>query len=214
MKKTNARKPAVARAEADRAGPINLRIIGGEFRGRKLKYSGDPRTRPMKDRVREAVFNLVRGHVAGRIAIDLFAGTGALGLEALSRGAARALFLERHFPTARIIRENAATLGVTDRVEILSVDTLAWSRRVPAEDGSPWLVFCSPPFDLYVERPAELLALIERLMAEAPPESAVVVESDQRFELATLPHAAEWDVRSYPPAVVGVWYKPAETNAD
>ncbi len=63
--------------------PTVLRIIGGVHRGRKLEYSGDPRTRPMKDRVREAVFNLLGPDVAGKYVIDLFAGTGALGLEAL-----------------------------------------------------------------------------------------------------------------------------------
>src|SRR5271154_4383856 len=93
---------------ADVAG---LRIIGGRFRGRKLEYSGDPRTRPMKDRVREALFNLLSTAVKGKVAIDLFAGTGALGLEALSRGAARAVFIERHRPTAQTIGRNAAALG-------------------------------------------------------------------------------------------------------
>ena len=78
-----------------------MRIIGGKFRGRKLEYSGDLRTRPMKDRVREALFNLLGNAVEGKIAIDLFAGTGALGLEALSRGASRAVFIERHRPTAQ-----------------------------------------------------------------------------------------------------------------
>src|SRR5687767_11185885 len=87
-----------------------LRIIGGRFRGRLLAYSGDERTRPMKDRVREAVFNLVGPDVKEKLAIDLFAGTGALGLEALSRGAAEAVLLERHFPTAAVIGQNAVTL--------------------------------------------------------------------------------------------------------
>src|ERR1041384_3149877 len=86
-----------------------LRIIGGDMRGRKIGYHGDPRTRPMKDRVREAVFNLVESD--GVYAIDLFAGTGALGLEAISRGASGALFIERHFPTARLVEQNAQQLG-------------------------------------------------------------------------------------------------------
>ena len=89
-----------------------LRIIGGKFSRRRLKYTGDPRTRPMKDRVREALFNLVGPSVIGSHAIDLFAGTGALGLEALSRGAARATFIERHYPTADTIKENIASLDV------------------------------------------------------------------------------------------------------
>src|SRR5262249_42961688 len=89
------------RAERDRSEAI-VRIIGGEYRGRKLQYSGDIRTRPMKDRVREALFNLIGPNVRGMHAIDLFAGTGALGLEAISRGAAGATFIERHYPTAEL----------------------------------------------------------------------------------------------------------------
>src|SRR5688572_20874387 len=108
--------------------PTKLRIIGGKHRGRLIEYSGDERTRPMKDRVREAVFNLVGPRVVGKLAIDLFAGTGALGLEALSRGAAKAIFLERHFPTAGIIRRNAATLGVADQCSVLPADTFIWAR--------------------------------------------------------------------------------------
>jgi len=92
--------------------PVGVRIIGGSFRGRKLEYSGDLRTRPMKDRVREALFNLLSNAVKGKVAIDLFAGTGALALEALSRGASRAVFIERHRPTAQAILRNSATLGV------------------------------------------------------------------------------------------------------
>ena len=80
-----------------------VRIIGGHLRGRLLPFPVDPRTRPMKDRVREAVFNLVGPTVVGSYAIDLFAGTGVLGIEAVSRGAASATLIERHFPTARAI---------------------------------------------------------------------------------------------------------------
>src|SRR5262245_15225985 len=102
-----------------------LRIIGGSLRGRKLSYSGDLRTRPMKDRVREAVFNLLGTQVEASHAIDLFAGTGALGLEAISRGAARATFIERHLPTAKQIEENALALGIRDRVAVVFGDAFA-----------------------------------------------------------------------------------------
>lgn len=185
--------------------PTTVRIIGGQFRGRRLKYSGDPRTRPMKDRVREAVFNLVRDRIEGRVAIDLFAGTGALGLEALSRGAQHALLIERHGPTARLIRENAQLLGVDSQVTVVATDTLAWSRSHPVLAQGPWLIFCSPPFDLYLERSSDMTALIADLCNRAPAGSAIVVESDERFDLTTLPEPDDWDIRPYPPAVVAVW---------
>src|SRR6476661_8043397 len=108
----------IARPRTAGAPVVGLRIVGGSMRGRKLKYSGDLRTRPMKDRVREAVFNLLGTQVAGSHAIDLFAGTGALGLEAISRGAAMATFIERHLPTANLIQENASAIGIAERINV------------------------------------------------------------------------------------------------
>jgi len=186
-----------------------LRIIGGHHGGRKLRYSGDPRTRPMKDRVREAVFNLVGPAVRGKRAVDLFAGTGALGLEAISRGAAAATFFERHFPTAAIIRENAAELGVEDVCDVIAADTFLWFRAGDemhrlGEPPLAWVVFCSPPFDFYTERLDDMLRLVENVLAAAPPESIFVVEADQYFDFGRLPRAQEWDVRAYSPAFVGI----------
>lgn len=186
-----------------------MRIVGGTLRGRKLAYHGDPRTRPMKDRVREAIFNLL-GDVAGTLAIDLFAGTGVLGFEALSRGACRAMFIEQHFPTADLIRRSATELGVAEACETAAADTLVWFRRagrLPDDGSRPWLVFCSPPYDLYVSRRDDLLALIERLWASAPAASRFVVEADERFDFSRLIEPEAWRLRSYPPAHVGVGVK-------
>ncbi len=193
------------------APSLGLRIIGGRLRGRKLLYGGDRRVRPMKDRVREAIFNLVGPAVKGKHAVDLFAGTGALGLEALSRGAARATLIEQHFPSAEIIRQNVAALGLTDLVQIATGDVFIWQKRCPELSPTAWLVFCSPPYDLYVERTDAMLELIDGLMRSAPAESIFVVESDERFDFGLLPDAPAWDVRPYPPAVVGV-YRHAATS--
>jgi len=186
-----------------------LRIIGGKYRGRKFHHSGDPRTRPMKERVREAVFNLVGPAVEGMYAVDLFAGTGALGLEAISRGAARATFVERHFPTARLIRDNARLVGVDEsQIDVHGADTFIWVRRLPDLGRQPWLFLCSPPYDLYQSRPDDMLRLIEDLLSRMPPGSLFVVEADARFDFTSLPRANEWDVRSYLPAVVAVLRSP------
>jgi 16S rRNA (guanine(966)-N(2))-methyltransferase RsmD len=184
-----------------------LRIIGGIFRGRQLQYSGDARTRPMKDRVREAVFNLIGPAVSGKHAIDLFAGTGALGLEALSRGAARATFVERHVPTARIIGQNIGVLGVAAQTAVISADAFLWPRT--QRDWSPfmtapWLVFCSPPWDFFAERAEEMCELIRALRERAPLNSLFVVEADARFDFGRLTSLGEWDIRSYLPAVIGM----------
>lgn len=195
------------RLAADVPAEKRLRIIGGQFRGRLLYYSGDRRTRPMKDRVREAVFNLLGPSVRDKLAFDLFAGTGALGLESLSRGAARATFIERHIPTARLIEQNAALLGAESQVDVVAADTFFWGRA--ARDGAvsldhPWLVFCSPPYDLYVARRDDMLTLIRGLFAQSPAASVFVVESDRRFDFDALADLGSWDVRAYPPAVIGM----------
>ena len=193
-----------------------LRIIGGTHRGRKLFYSGDPRTRPMKARVRESVFNLLGPSPRGHHAIDLFAGTGALGLEALSRGATRATFFERHFPTAEGIRQNAAALQLQDVCDVIPANTFIQFRRddplvAPGHAASttdeplPWLVFCSPPYDLFVDQLDEMLQLLDQVFARAPSGSVIVVEADARFDFARLPHAGQWDIREYPPAFVGIY---------
>ncbi|HEV3136548.1 MAG TPA: RsmD family RNA methyltransferase, partial [Pirellulales bacterium] len=171
--------------------------------------SGDRRTRPMKDRVREAVFNLLGPGVAGKHAIDLFAGSGALGLEALSRGAAWATFIEQHFPTAALIRENAAQLGVADRCDVLPANAFIWAQMQTSLDDRPWVVFCSPPFAFFIDRQAEMLALIERLLDRSPPESDFVIESDKGFDVGLLSRAGAWDIREYPPAVVALYRKAA-----
>ena len=189
------------------ARPVGVRIIGGKFRGRKLEYSGDLRTRPMKDRVREALFNLLASAVEGKVAIDLFAGTGALALEALSRGAVRAVFIERHRPTAQTLRRNSATLGVEAIVEITSADTFLWARRLLDLGTLPWLVFCSPPYELYAIQKDDMLQLLNHLIQKAPPDSLFAVEFDDRFDFRELPAADQWDMRHYPPAILAIWEK-------
>ena len=159
----------------------------------------------MKDRVRETLFDLVGRAVEGSIALDLFAGTGALGFEALSRGAARAVFVERHFPTVDALRRTAHDLGVADRAEVRAGDVLVWARRLPPLPVSaPWLVFVSPPWPLFVDRSADLLALVTVLLEVAPAGSIMVVESDDSWDPAALPDPAAWEHRGLPPAILHV----------
>lgn len=186
-------------------GETTLRIVGGHFRGRKLKYAGDTRVRPMKDRVREALFNLLGPAVKGTFAIDLFGGTGALGLEAISRGSVGAIILERHLPTLKVIRENIDTLELDETVETVHVDTFRWIQGKPQlPKADPWVVFVSPPYRFFTERMDETLDLIKALLLEAPYGSLFAVEATKEFDFQALPIPDEWDVRSYPPAVVGV----------
>jgi 16S rRNA (guanine966-N2)-methyltransferase len=198
----------------DRVDPSGtLRVIGGTLRGRPIAYSGDFRTRPMKQRVREAAFNLIGDGVRGKAVIDLFAGTGALSWEALSRGAQAALMIERHFPTARLIRENAAALQMVDRIRIVPGDAFIWGKKLARGEEAgpadhPWLVFCSPPYELYVTHKAELLTLMHQVMDVAPEASVFVVEADERFDMSHLPPTCAWDVRPYPPAFLAIGRPP------
>lgn len=180
------------------------RIVGGDLRGRTLEFAPAARTRPMKDRVRETLFDLIGPRVKGRVAIDLFAGTGALGFEALSRGAAQAVFCERHFPTADALRRSARQLGVEERADIRAGNVLLWPKKMPPLPVSaPWLVFVSPPWSFFADRSDELLALIEAMLAAAPEGSTMVVESDGTFDVAALPGTG-WESRPIPPAVLHI----------
>lgn len=159
----------------------------------------------MKDRVRESLFDLIGTDVRGTLALDLFAGTGALGFEALSRGAAKAVFAERHFPTAETLRRSAAGLDVADRCEIRAGDVLLWPKRMPdLPSDLPWLAFVSPPWAFFAPdhpRRADLLQLIDAIHRAAPAGSIVVVEADDSFDPADLP-ADDWETRPIPPAVL------------
>jgi 16S rRNA (guanine966-N2)-methyltransferase len=150
------------------------------------------------------VFNLVGPAVRGKCVIDLFAGTGALALEALSRGAAQAILVEQHLPTAATISGNIDLLGVESRCRLVKGDVFVWHKRGPDLGTVPWLVFCSPPYDFYVERRDKMLSLLGGLIARAPADSIFVVESDDRFDFGQLPQPESWDVRAYLPALVGI----------
>ena len=116
--------------------------------------------------------------------------------------------IEQHHPTAQLIRQNVTNLGVESRAEVIAGNTfLWWKKRAALPDSMPWAVFCSPPYDFYVDRNAEMLELIGEMIDAAPAESLAVVEADARFDFQTLPFPADWDVRSYPPAVVGIYQK-------
>ncbi len=207
------REKSAARPEARKT---TLRIVGGEFRGRPLAWTGDPVTRPMKDNIREAVFNLVGGWIPGKHVFDLFAGSGAIGLEAISRGALRATLIERHFPTARLIRENIASLQIGNRCQVVTSDTFYWSRRFLADPAGwpvePWAVFCSPPYDLFLSRQPEMIELIRGLRLACPVNSVFVVECDGRFDPERLPDPGQWRVRNYAPAQICVLRPPGDNR--
>lgn len=129
-----------------------MRIVAGRHRGRSLETPDDLAVRPTADRTREALFNiLTSGKLSGEAShrlpearvLDAFAGTGALGLEALSRGAAEAVFMENYAPAIEICRANIAKLGEAERARLIACDVLH-ARRAPAPCN---LVFLDPPYN-------------------------------------------------------------------
>jgi 16S rRNA (guanine966-N2)-methyltransferase len=151
-----------------------VRIVGGSLGGRVLRAPPGAQTRPTSEKVREAVFNIL-GSVEGDHVLDLFAGSGGLGIEALSRGAAHATFVDAGKPALTAIRGNLRELGLDDRATVIASDAVATSaRHLP---NAPWrLVFVDPPYrsDLAVRA---VLALPRSSLA---PGVVVVIEHDRR----------------------------------
>lgn len=177
-----------------------MRIIGGALSGRMIAAPPGRDTRPTSDRVREALFNLVgaRADLDGLAVLDLFAGSGALALEALSRGAGSATLVERHGPTLAVARRNAAALGLA--VTAIRADALVFLRRLPS--GRPFgLAFADPPYDL-PEIPA-LPALVRPHLAE---DALFVLEHDTRHDFADAPGLVV--ARAYGQTVVSIFDAP------
>ena len=121
-----------------------MRIITGTAKGRNLKTPKGMSTRPTSDRVKESLFSILGGEVEGTRVLDIFAGTGALGLEALSRGAREAVFIDK--ATDKLIRENSQHCRLSDRAEILKGDVFAQLNRLSVQGRRFDLVFCDPPY--------------------------------------------------------------------
>jgi 16S rRNA (guanine966-N2)-methyltransferase len=137
------RAPAPANAPDKPTGSV--RIVGGRWRGTKLPVLDRPGLRPTSDRVRETLFNWLMPKLPGARVLDLFAGTGALGLEALSRGADRAVLVEHDRDIVEHLRASATRLKAQDIAEIVQADALAWLHAQPAAAFD--IAFVDPPFD-------------------------------------------------------------------
>lgn len=124
-----------------------MRVIGGHDRGRRLRAPRGPRTRPTADRVRETLFDVLGPAVAGARVLDLFAGTGAVGIEALSRGAARVVLVERDQSALRALRANLAALGAPRAAaRVMAGDVLHVLPELGAQEGPFDFVFVDPPY--------------------------------------------------------------------
>ena len=154
--------------------PGRVRIIGGRWRGTRLDVADAPGLRPTSDRVRETLFNWLQPALPGARVLDLFAGSGALGLEALSRGAASAVLVEHGARLAACLRATAGRLQGGDAAQVVQGDALAWLHAQPERSFD--IAFVDPPFDANLwggVLPALLPRLAEQawLYVEAPPDA-------------------------------------------
>lgn len=166
-----------------------MRIVAGVWRGRPLKPPADARVRPTADRVREAWMSIIQGDLPDARVLDLFAGSGALGLEALSRGAQAATFVELATRSLAALRSNIETLGATAQCTVHRGDALAFAGRLAAGDFD--VAFADPPYRL------GLAERIARLWLETPFTRVLGIEHEKGIQ---LPEAT--DSRGYGDTVV------------
>ncbi len=149
-----------------------MRVIAGEFRSRKLQSVPGLEVRPTPDRLRETLFNVLAMELPGTVFLDAYAGTGAVGIEALSRGAARAIFIEKNREAVLVIKSNLAALGLTPRSRVI-----AGSAKIHVGSLDAGIVFVDPPYD----RPEEYNTVLEILSAKRP--RVVIAQHDRRLAL-------------------------------
>lgn len=180
-----------------------MRVIAGRYGGRRLTAPAGRLTRPTADRVREALFSIL-GDLSGMMVLDLFAGSGALGIEALSRGAERAVFVEQAAPAMAAIEANLSALGVpAANVQLRRRDVFAALRAAREARETYDLVFIDPPYRRAAALESELTSALGPVLA---PEARVVTESDRRSSLPL--ELGNRDERRYGDTVINIHQLP------
>ena len=172
---------------------MNVRIIAGQFGGRIIEGSGTDRTHPMSERIRNAMFNKIGDELEGAKVLDAFAGSGAIGLEALSRGSAEITFVEKDHVAAKIIENNIKKLGVANKTHLIKAPVSGWSETTTEVFD---LIFADPPYHdpqlstvsklLKLLKPNGLMVLSYPDRSEVPPETGVVVVDNRSYGNAAL----------------------------
>jgi 16S rRNA (guanine966-N2)-methyltransferase len=158
-----------------------VRVIAGKFRSRRLKGPGKQDLRPTSDRLRETLFNVLGPSVEDALFVDLYAGTGAIGIEALSRGARRVLLIESSPKATGLIRDNLAALEIRSGFEVIGADALVGLQKIADRHLVADFFFLDPPYEK-VEEHLRALEFLDRSRLIAP-EGLVIVEHASRMEV-------------------------------
>lgn len=161
-----------------------MRIIAGKYRSRTLRSLKGQMLRPTSDRLRETLFNILGPTVNGATFVDLYAGTGAVGIEAISRGAHRSIFVEQHAPAVALIRRNLESLGIDSDAEILRMDVSRAIEHLESRRVHAQFIFMDPPYAAIDECEHALNALGESSVVA--PDGRVIVEHLKKRELPEL----------------------------
>ncbi len=166
-------------------GPQQVRIIGGKYKGRKLRFVGGKDLRPTLGRTRETLFNWLRGSLQGASCLDLFAGSGVLGLEALSQGAAHVTFVERNARTCRQLKDTITELDLGRQTELIAGDAIKYLERCTGQFD---VAFVDPPF----ARPELLEGAVDLLCEKDLVAEFIYVEAPGAAQIEALCDRSGW----------------------
>jgi 16S rRNA (guanine(966)-N(2))-methyltransferase RsmD len=174
-----------------------MRIIAGEFRGRKLLPPAGLVTRPVTDRVKQSMFDCLADLVVDAAVYDCFAGTGSMGLECLSRGGKHVTFFENDGSAVAILRKNIAALRVEEQSRVVSGDLFAWFARTLAPKTKADLLFLDPPYRFLNERPDDLRRMAQISVERHLNPGVTVIFRHDSGDALDLPPLERYDVREY-----------------
>lgn len=175
-----------------------MRIAGGTLKGRELKSPKGGKTRPTSSKVRESLFNILQNEIEGATFLDLFAGSGSMGIEALSRGAEAATFIEKEKMAATVLRENLKNLGLEAR--LIQADVFAAVPRLVKKGDTFTIIYADPPYAL------DLTPLLETLPLLLTKRGILIIEQAKGVEL-NLPNLPQCDVRNFGDTSIHIFRK-------
>lgn len=178
---------------------MNLRIISGKFGGRTIKAPDGRITHPMGDRVRSALFNIINSKLSNAEVLDVFAGTGSLGLESLSRGAKSAIFVEKDRVASNILKENIDLLNVSESTKVIKVGVATWLEA--NEDKKFDIIFADPPYNNMQ------FSTVKKLPEYLKDGGMLIVSYPEKTELPELEGVEQIDDRNYGGANLRFWRK-------